>query len=131
MNRGLNREAGAIMAISMQREDDNVYRLEVSGLLRRTDLEHCEAVLADEMRQTGQVKLLFVLKDFEGWETNGDWNDLTFYVKHGDAVERIAIVGDAKWRSHALMFAAAGLRRAPVQFFSEDDLPSARAWLSA
>lgn len=119
------------MPVAMQHERDNVYRLEVSGLLGRADLEPCELALAEEMRRIGRVKLLFILKDFEGWQTNGDWSDLTFYVKHGEAIERIAIVGDAKWRSHALMFAAAGLRRAPVEFFSEDDLASARAWLAA
>jgi hypothetical protein len=122
---------GDIMSISMQHERDNVYRLEVSGLMRKADLEQCEKELADEMRRLPQVKLLFVLKNFEGWEPHADWNDLTFYMKHGGAIERIAIVGDSKWRSEALMFAAAGLRRAPVKFFSEDDLASARVWLSA
>jgi hypothetical protein len=29
------------------------------------------------------------------------------------------------------MFAAAGLRRAPVEFFAADDLAAARAWLLA
>jgi hypothetical protein len=29
------------------------------------------------------------------------------------------------------MFAAAGLRKAPVQFFAQDDLDAARAWLAA
>ena len=56
---------------------------------------------------------------------------MTFYVKHGDSIERIAIVGDERWRGEALMFAAADLRRAPVEFFAESALAEARAWLSA
>jgi SpoIIAA-like len=119
------------MSISMQHERDNVYQLEMSGLLRKADFERCEKELAGELRRVGRVKLLFMLKDFQGWEPHEDWNDLTFYVKHGDAIERIAIVGDARWRSEAMMFAAAGLRRASVQFFPENELASARAWLSA
>jgi SpoIIAA-like len=115
----------------MQHERDNVYQLEMSGLLRKADFERCEKELAGELRRVGRVKLLFRLKDFQGWEPHEDWNDLTFYVKHGDAIERIAIVGDARWRSEAMMFAAAGLRRASVQFFPENELASARAWLSA
>ena len=117
------------MPVSVQHERDNIYRLEMSGLLRKADFEECETVLAGEMRRIGQVRLLFVLRDFEGWEPHTDWNDLTFYVKHGDNIERIAIVGDDRWRSETMMFAAAGLRRAPVKFFSED-LPGARTWLS-
>jgi hypothetical protein len=56
---------------------------------------------------------------------------LNFYLKHGDAITRIAIVGDERWRSLSLMFASADLRRAPVEFFSPDKLADARAWLAA
>ena len=65
------------------------------------------------------MRLLFVLDGFEGWEPRDNWSDLTFYVEHGDRIERIAIVGDERWRSETLMFAGADLRRAPVEFFAE------------
>ena len=77
------------------------------------------------------VRLLFVLDGFEGWEPHDDWRDLSFYVSHGDAIERIAIVGDERWRSESLMFASADLRKAPVEFFSPERLAGARDWLSA
>ena len=77
------------------------------------------------------MRLLFVLADFEGWHPHDDWKDLTFYVTHGNQIERIAIVGDERWRSESLMFAGADLRTAPVEFFADDDLAGARAWLSA
>jgi SpoIIAA-like len=118
------------MPFAMQPEGDNVYCLELLGTLRKTEFEQCEKLLADEMRRVGSLKLLFVLKEFQGWEPHADWNDLTFYVKHGDAIERIAIVGDLQWRSQALMFAAEGLRRAPVRFFADDEVANARAWLT-
>ena len=79
----------------------------------------------------GPTRLLVILKQFEGWETNPKWGDLTFYVKHGDSIERVAIVGDERWRGEALMFVSADLRRAPVEFFSRGALAEARAWLSA
>ena len=119
------------MPISMQHERDNIYRFDVSGVLKKSDLEASERLLAAEMGRVGSTRLLFVLKEFEGWETNPKWGDLTFYVKHGDSIERIAIVGDERWRGGALMFASADLRRAPVEFFAESALPEARAWLSA
>ena len=72
-----------------------------------------------------------MLDGFEGWDPRDDWRDLTFYVKHGAAIERIAIVGEERWRSEALMFAGADLRPAPVEFFAGDGLEPARAWLSA
>lgn len=119
------------MTVSLQHEHGNLYRIDLTGLLRRTDFANCEAALIEEMRRGGSVKLLFVLTDFEGWDARADWNDLTFYVKHGGQIERIAIVADPHWRSQALLFAAAGLRRAPVEFFPRGDLAGAHAWLSA
>jgi hypothetical protein len=120
-----------IMPMTMHHERDNIYRLEVRGTLRKTDLDRCQEALADEIRRIGPVRLLFVLDRFEGWNENGPWNDLSFYIEHGDTIERIAIVGDERWRDHALMFAIADLRRAPVEFFPEEALADARAWLAA
>ena len=119
------------MAITMQHERDNIYRLEVSGLLKKADMDQWQDALIVEMARIGPVRLLFLLKGFDGWERNADWSDLTFYVKHGDKIERIAIVGDERWRSEALMFAGADLRRAPVEFFGEKALGNARTWLSS
>ena len=48
------------------------------------------------MGRVGAVRLLIWLDEFEGWEPRDDWRDLSFYAKHGDAVERIAIVGDER-----------------------------------
>ena len=87
--------------------------------------------LAAEIARIGPVRLLFLLQGFGGWEQGTEWNDLSFYVKHGDRIERIAIVGDERWQSEAMMFAAAGLRKAPVEFFPASDLERARAWLLA
>jgi hypothetical protein len=120
------------MPITLHHERDNIYRVEISGTLRKAEFDRTQDALADAMQTAGRVKLLFVLSDFAGWETNSSWSDLSFYIRHGDDIERIAIVGDERWRSEALMFAAADLRRAPVEFFSSDDaVADARKWLAA
>jgi hypothetical protein len=117
--------------MTVRHERDNVYRVEVRGLLRKPDFEVCGGMLVREMARIGSVRLLFLLEDFDGWHPHDDWKDLTFYVTHGNQIERIAIVGDERWRSESLMFAGADLRTAPVEFFGADDLAGARAWLSA
>jgi hypothetical protein len=118
------------MPMNVRFERDKVYRVEVIGLLRKRDLERCQDVLIDEIRRVGSVRLLFLLTGFEGWEAQDDWHDLTFYVKHGSAIERIAIVGDERWRSESLMFAGADLREGRVEFFTQEKAADARAWLS-
>ena len=74
---------------------------------------------------------MFVLDQFEGWDARDNWSDLSFYARHGQTIERIAIVGDERWRSEALMFAGADLRNAPVEFFPAPAVTDARAWLTA
>jgi hypothetical protein len=119
------------MPIRLEYEHGNIYRVELQGMLQQADFERCQERLAGEMQRTGPVKLLFVLEGFDGWDPRGRWNDLSFYVTHGDRIERIAIVGPERWRSHSMMFAGADLRRAPVEFFHENALADARTWLSS
>ena len=83
------------------------------------------------MRRVGNVRLLFVLDGFEGWDPRDDWRDMAFYAKYGSSIDRIAIVGDERWQAETMMFAGADLRRAPVEFFPEASTAQARAWLAA
>jgi SpoIIAA-like len=116
------------MSMSLEHERDNVFRLDVRGLLRRAEFEACQRGLASGMRRTGPVRLLCVLDGFEGWDPQDRWDDLSFYVTYGDKIERIAIAGPERWRSEMLMFA--GVRPAPVRFFVDGTVAEARAWLT-
>jgi hypothetical protein len=119
------------MPIAIQHERDNLYRVDVHGTLRKAELEQGQADLVVQMDRIGPVRLMFVLNQFEGWDTRDNWSDLSFYATAGQTIERIAIVGDERWRSEALMFAGADLRRAPVEFFTAKAVTDARAWLMA
>ena len=118
------------MPIELHHERDNVFRIELRAMLRQHEFEHCQQLVLHEVSRVGPVRLLFVLEGFEGWDSRDNWHDLTFFVRHGDSIERMAIVGDERWRDLALMFAAADLRRAPVEYFGAQDLVAARSWLS-
>jgi hypothetical protein len=119
------------MPIRMTHEGAKVFRIDVRGTLLKKDFDGVQLALAEEISRIGPVRVLFVLSGFEGWEPGADWNDLTFFVKHGDSIDRMAIVGDDRWRGEALMFAGADLRKGPVEFFSSQAAADARAWLSA
>ena len=119
------------MSIRLRHEDGNIYRLDVKGRLRSDELATCQQALASEIRRGRTVRLLVVLEAFEGWDPGGAWRDLSFFVRYGDAIERIAIVGEETWRSLALIFAGVDLRKAHVEFFAEDGVANARMWLAA
>ena len=120
------------MPASLQRESDNIYRLDVSGILSKAELDGAQDALTADIGWIpgGKVRLLVVLDRFDGWDGLSNWSDLTFFARYGDNIERIAIVGEPRWREYALMFAAADLRRAPVEYFVADAIDAARAWLS-
>jgi hypothetical protein len=108
----------------------NIYRIDISGRLREEELKALQHAAAAEIRRGGRIRLLIILKDFEGWD-NAAGRDLGFYIRHGSDIERMAIVAEEKWRSEALMFAGAGLRSAPVAFFMMRDTLQAASWLAA
>jgi len=118
------------MPITMQHDGGNTFRLDVSGVLSKSDFDRCQDALAAEMTRRTLQLAPGEVSGFEGWEQTAAWGDLTFYVKHGDSIERIAIVGDERWRDEARMFASADLRRAPVEFFTTNAIADARRWLS-
>ena len=118
------------MSMSVQQEQKNVYRLDVRGTLQKHDFQQCQKRLIEEMRRVGNIRLLFVLDGFQGWDEKDDWRDMSFYAKYGSSIDRIAIVGDEQWRSETLMFAGADLRRAEVQFFPTASLDEAREWVA-
>jgi hypothetical protein len=119
------------MPMAMHHEGGNLFRLDIRGMLRKADLDRWQKELVAQMARLGPVQLLFVLEGFDGWDPADNWSDLSFYVTHGETIQRIAIVGNERWRSETLMFAGADLRKAPVEFFPEHAVADARAWLSA
>lgn len=118
------------MSVSLRHEHDNVYRMDISGVLQERDFTGMQRELSADLDGVRKIRLLVVLTAFQGWETGATWRDLAFYVRHGNEIERIAIVGEDRWRAEALMFAAADLRDAPVAYFDAVQAAQARAWLS-
>jgi hypothetical protein len=117
------------MGLSFQPEEDDVKVLRIAGILKKPEFD---AVSRAEARQWGphaRVRLLVLAEGFEDWEQSEDWGDLSFFMEYGDRIVKIAIVADPKWETDMLMFAAAGLRRAPVRFFPSLQVAAAREWL--
>ena len=117
------------MPASIQHESGNLYRVHVSGVLSKIELESVQGAAAREIKRLGTITLLFILERFQGWERGADWGDVTFFTLHDENIEKIAVVGDEKWRDHALAFAGAGMRKAAVRFYPSSESAQARAWL--
>jgi hypothetical protein len=117
------------MAVTLRHEAENIYRVDISGLLKECDLTALQQSASAEITRTGKIRLLIVLTHFSGWGP-GRWHDLSFYIRHDADIERIAIVGDERWRTETMMFAGADLRKSAVAYFSPPYRREAARWLS-
>ncbi len=118
------------MPVTIQDEPNDISVLRISGTLTRSEFAAKQSEIAGKINTGARPRLLAILEDFQGWEHGADWNDIDFIITHSDEIAKIAVVAEPEWETKALAFAGAGIRRAPVKFFSTKDLATARAWLA-
>jgi hypothetical protein len=118
------------MGASIEQDKSGIWVLQIGGALRKEEMDAVQAEGVKGMQPHEQNRVLvLVAPDFSGWVGSEVWNDMTFFVEHGDSISRIAIVGDRKWESRMLMFSGAGFRRTEVKYFAQNEAGEARAWL--
>jgi hypothetical protein len=103
----------------------------ISGDLGKPEVTQIQAQALDAIQRHGKISALFILENFKGWKRAGDWGDISFLIEHDKDIDKIAVVGDEKWRDLVCAFLAKGFRQAAVEYFLPADLAKARAWLSA
>jgi hypothetical protein len=118
------------MPVQIQYQANDICVLRISGILKRSEFGAEQTELARHIDTGSKPRLLVILENFEGWERGADWNDLDFMISHGGKISKIALVAEPRWETLALAFAGAGVRRAPVKFFSPNELEQARSWLA-
>lgn len=109
-------------------QEGNVLCVEVSGKLTQQDYDDLipswEAVIA----RHGKMRLLFVMRDFSGWEPRAAWDDFRFDREYGAKVERVAMVGDKNWQEWICKLGGL-FTRTEVRYFDLTDLAAAEQWI--
>ena len=118
------------MSAYLEQSDDRLCVLRINGELRKSELDAAQTELVEKFARVGTVNLLVLLENFTGWRRGDEWSDTDFFVKHGDDIAKIAVVGNPRWEAQVLAFTGAGLRKGPVKFFPETVESEARAWLA-
>lgn len=111
--------------------DGGVVTVRIEGVLTQATLLRVQQAVAAIIRSEGKVGIVVIAERFEGWERGGAWDDFSFQQQFDPFVEKMAIVGDKRWEDLALMFAAKGLRKFPIEYFGTDERKKAYAWVSA
>jgi hypothetical protein len=73
-----------------------------------------------------EVDLLVDMTDFKGWEFLAAWDDMKFGVKHRNAFDKMAIVGNKKWEEVSVNMMR-HLMKGKSKFFKERG--KALSWL--
>jgi hypothetical protein len=121
------------MAIEFELEDaSNIVLINVSKKLGIEELKQTQRKCEAAIKVVGNIKMLIVLSDFQGWEKAKGWEDMSFTEKNDPFIDKIAVVGDKeRWEGLTYAFTAKGLRPVPIEFFEYTEILAARGWLNA
>jgi len=95
---------------------------------RKTTELAAELIREFQRPQGVQVRVLFDMTDFHGWEAGALWEDTKFAIKHFADIEKLAMVGEAKWQRGMATFCKP-FTKATVRYFDHADAAKAREWL--
>ncbi len=118
------------MAVEILNPSGSPIEVKISGKLKREEFSRLQGLFLEAVKRHRKFSLLVVLEEFEGWEERDDWASVPFHLQYDQQVEKIAIVGDAKWEDLFGAFLGKGMRGMPIKHFPPARLDAARAWLS-
>ena len=118
------------MAVQVLEPTGSPITVKISGLLKKEEFTRLQGLFLEAVRHQGKFCLLEVLENFQGWDEKDDWNSVPFHLEHDQQVEKIAVVGEAKWEDLFAAFLGKGMRSIPIRHFLPARLDAARAWLA-
>ena len=116
--------------IDYRKNEGGILEISVTGRLTKEEIDAVWARMKADMPAGGKVKVLEVIRDFEGMDIDAMWEDLRIGLPMADRVSHIAIVTDRKWIA-ALTGLAGAFMSAETRTYEPDQLAEARAWLKA
>jgi len=111
-------------------EHDNAQAVEIvlSGRVSTEEFDQVAGKLEAFIKRHGQVRVLEVIKDFEGMDAAALWHDVKFSLRHLKDFNRIAVVASPDthnlWSSLVSPF-----MECEVEHFAPDEVDAARDWL--
>jgi hypothetical protein len=116
------------MPVELTELSSNTIMLTVRGRLTEAELSEAQRAGTKAIASMDRVRIVVVVEDFEGWQKGADWDDMSFQMENDSKIERMALVGDRKWKELVLAFVGNGLREFPIEYFAPGQMAEARAW---
>jgi len=122
------KEMGAVVLKEV--DGGKVLEAQLTGKLDKEDYQQFVPVVERLVREHGKIRMLVEMHNFHGWTAGALWQDLKFDAKHFKDIERLAMVGEAKWQHGMAMFCKP-FTAATVRYFDRSAIAEARAWLTS
>lgn len=118
------------MAVKLKSSSNNPL-LEVHATDHFTEKDYQELgdAAAQLLSQLDSIRVLLVLTEFHGWETDSLWERGKLANRFGRQINRLAIVGDVSLRELVITMGRSW-KHTTVRFFAEELEDDARTWLS-
>jgi hypothetical protein len=108
--------------------DRRTLEVTVTDRLQADDYQRLMPLVEECIAEQDKIRVLFVMRDFKGWNAGALWEDVKFDVKHFNDIDRLAMVGEKNWQEGMAVFCKP-FTSADVRFFELSDLEEARRWL--
>ncbi len=117
------------IGIAIKRTKKNVFiEVVMLGKLKDEDYTLFVPMIDKALKEAKglEVDLLVDMTKFKGWEFLAAWDDMKFGIKHRNAFDKMAIVGNKKWEEVSVNMMS-HLMKGKTKFFKERE--KALAWL--
>lgn len=109
---------------------DGVVGFEASGKLAAEDYRDVVLPAIEKALAAGDVRVVIVMRDFDGLSEGALWQDLKMGVEHLRGWKKVALVTDIGWMSHATDLFG-WMTPGETKTFSLDERDDAVAWARA
>jgi len=96
--------------------------------LDKGDYDRFVPMIESQIEHVSPIRLMVELHDFQGWTAGALWEDTKFAARHFNDIDRLAVVGDARWETGITMFVKP-FTSADVRYFTVDAQEKARDWV--
>lgn len=119
------------MAIELvENTESKMLEVKASGKLSAEDYETLEPGVEKLIADAGKIKILFVMRDFHGWDVGAVWEDIKFATKHCRDIERVAMVGENTWEKWMAAICKP-FTMSSIKYFDASEEQAARQWLAS
>jgi hypothetical protein len=123
-------KGGSNVTFRLIKSLDSEYWIKLSDKLTVSEFQKLQSMAKLSLELFGQFRGLIELENFQGWSREPGWEDSFFLTEDGNQISKVVFVGDEKWKDEVFMFMGKQMRKTAIEFFPQNQLAEAKAWLS-